>query len=494
MSFEIDGTTWLPQSASEHTAQIMSKINSLLQENNVKDSDGNIVQLKQNYANALYLLALGEGQRFSDNDEKLSAAINSFNIELCDDTQIENLLPIAAITRNPGSYSTLRLTVTATDDGECTIPEGTKAPYGDVNFIVQTKVVISAGSSQIIETVCDTIGPVAVLSGEVNSFEGQIVNLKTVINNESSVPGVSAETTNDLRKRLISGDTIKYSLNGCKEALEELTGVTYARIYFNYYNSDTMELAGGVVLQPRTAYIVIHGSSDKIAEVYTSYMNAPTQNAPEAKGSYSTVKISVTAKEEGNAILSEGTSATYEGHKFIIDTATTVNAGESLEVNFTCDTWGPYEVPARGITNLDQTIENVKTATNLNASIPGTYDPKHVQNWVSSSGQAIPIYYDDASEKNVFVKVVLKEDAENTTQVENQIKRDLIVSSAQWKIGEGVTQLLTSAPFVDCTYTQVAYTQVSLDGVNWTETIEVGCNVIPRVSDGTIEIAQLGDE
>lgn len=493
MSFKLNGETWQPQTASEHTVQIIQKINQLLQENEIKDEDGNIIQLKQNYGNALYLLALGDGNRFADNDAKLEQAINSFNIELCDENQIANLLPIAAVTRNPGSYSSLRLTVTASEDGTCTIPAGTKAPYGNVNFVTKTETILTPGATQVIDTVCDTLGPVAVLSGEVTSFETEIANLESVENMESSVPGVAPETTNELRQRLINGDTIKYSLNGCKSALEELTGVTYARIYFNYNVSSDIELPGGVELAPRTAYIVIHGSSDKIAEVYSEYMNAPTQNSPIGEGTKSTVVVTVTAADGGNAVLTGTTSVTYGGKTYVIDSATTVLAGESEDVQFTCEEIGPNNIPAYGITELDQTIENVESVYNTRPAVPGTNDPKHTQNWVTSSGQAIPIKYDDAMEQNVFVKIWLKEDAEAGTQVENQLKRDLIASSAAWGIGQTVTQILTCQPFVNCTYTEVAYTEVSLDGETWDQYKALGCNVIPRVSDATISIEQLGD-
>ena len=91
MSFEINGETWQPKTAVQHADLIIDKINQLLQEENVTDKDGNVVQLKKNYGNALYLLALGDGQCFADNDAALSKAINSFNIELADEQQIENL-------------------------------------------------------------------------------------------------------------------------------------------------------------------------------------------------------------------------------------------------------------------------------------------------------------------------------------------------------------------------------------------------------------------
>ena len=491
MSFKINGETWQPKTAIQHADLIIDKINELLQNNNVTDKDGNIVQLEKNYGNALYLLALGDGERLANNDAELSKAINSFNIELCDDQQIENLLPIAAITRNPGSYSTLILTCTASSDGACVIPAGTKAPYGDVNFVVQNEVVLSAGSTANIETVCDTLGPVVVLTGEITEFETEIANLESVENPTSSVPGIAPETTDALRNRLINGDTIKYSLDGCKRALEELTGINHARIYFNYNTTEPIQLAGGVEVEPRTAYIVVMGASDKIAETYAEYMNAPTQNDPNAEGTYSTVNLTITAKSTGAATLPNTTTATYNGHVFKINSAVTIPASTTQVVPFTCTEWGAYDVPSFGIERLDQTITNVDSAQNMQPAIPGSGDPKHEQNWITSSGQAIPIKYDDAKKQNIYVKVFLEKDADAGDQVDNQIKKDLIYSSANWEIGQAITQLLTCAPFTSVKYTKVAYTKVSTDGTNWYDMLEMGCNVVPAVTDGTISIVSL---
>lgn len=404
MSFQIDGQTWQPKSTAEHTNEILNKINSLLQENNITDEKGNVVQLSANFANAFYLLALASGNRYADQDEKLVAAINSFNIELCDDQQIENLLPIAAVDRNPGSYSTLKLTCTVAPGERCSIPAGTRAPFGAYYFVTKNDVLIdnTTGSEpmkQEVSTVCDQIGPVIALTGEVNSFEGSIAGLGSVTNEESSVPGVAAETTNELRQRLIQGKTIKYTLEGCKSALEELTGIAYARVYFNYNTSTTITLPGGVVLQPRTAYIVVYGSGyEGLAETYAEYMNAPTQNAP-------------------------------------------------------------------GATTTART-----------------------QNYVTNSGQEIPVKFDEAGEKLIYIKIVLTEDAEDTDEIEAQLKRDLLEASAKWEIGQDVTGLLAGEPFINITYTKVAYCEVSEDGETWSQIIESGCNIIPRISDETIEI------
>ena len=491
MGFKIDDTEWLPQTTQEHATAWMEEINALLEANNVTDETGSIVKLSQSFASALYLQVLAGASRLEKNDEKLNAGINSLNVEACDDQQIENLLPIAAIIRNTGSYSTLTLTVTADAENVCVIPAGTKAPFKSVKFIVQTQIVLQPGTTQNIATVCDTIGAIVVLKGEITAFETQIPNLASVVNNVSSIPGNNAETTASLRQRIIKGNTIPYSLDGVKIALEELTGVNHARVFFNYNTSGFLTLAGGIELQPRTAYVVINGESDSIAETYARYMNAPTQNAPGASdtGSYTTVEVLVTAGS-GNATVPKGTSFLYDGMTFKSDSEKTVSAGSTASVGFTAIDVGPVTIPAGAITAFDTNIENAVNITNK-ASVPGIAKTAYSQNYISGSGQTIPVKYDKAENEIVFVKVFIAKTGESGSQIENQIKRDLIAASASWIIGQNITSLLTSAPFADGTYTEVAYTQVSRDGETWVNLIETSVNAIPRVSDDTITVETL---
>lgn len=494
MSFKIDGREWVPQTVNEHAVAWMEQINALLEANDVRDSEGNIIKLSQNFASALYLQVLAGSDRLAINDQKLQSAINSFNIELCDDQQIENLLPIASITRNPGSYSTLILTCTASNDGVCTIPAGTKAPYGDVNFVVQTEVVIQAGQTQNVNTVCDTIGVYAVLSGEVTAFDIQIPNLESVINHVSSVPGNAAESTSSLRRRILRGQTVPYSIDGVKLALEELTGINHARVYLNVDPDADLTLPGGIVISPRTAYIVINGSSDQLAETYAKYMSAQTQNAPGASptGSYTTVDVYFTAGEEA-ATIPAGTTFTFDGMPFTIDSDASVSAETTETVTFTATEVGAVVIPSASITSANFTtpLENITNVSNAE-SVPGVDKTAFTQDYETASGQLIPIKYDKAINETVFVKVWLAEgDNNDSPEIRNQIKRDLIASSASWVIGESITSLNTGAVFNECTYTKVAYTQVSTDGTNWENMVTVAANAIPRVSDSSIIVDSL---
>jgi len=169
-----------------------------------------------------------------------------------------------------------------------------------------------------------------------------------------------------------------------------------------------------------------------------------------------------------------------------------INAGEQRRILFTSPENCIVAVPAGAIEKLDNEVPNVVYVLNTETGIAGSENPKRMQEWVSASGQKVPIYFDKAGERMIFVKVWLADGADNGTHIHNQIKRDLIISSADWSIGQSVTQLLTGQPFIRCTYTKVAYTEVSLDGDTWRSMVEVGCNVIPRIADATISIEQVG--
>lgn len=400
----IDRTTWQPQNAQAFADELMNGINAILQENNIRDDNNNLVSLTPSFSNAFYLLALAAAEKLAENDSHLQLGLNSFNVALCDDQQVENLLPITGIERNAGSYSTLKLTVTAGASGACVVPAGTRAPFEDFFFVVKETVTIPAGTSAEVQTACDTVGPVVVLSGEVQAFEVSLANLDNVINNESSVPGTAPETVAQLRRRIAVGATIDSGIDGLKYALEALPGIAYARVYFNYNTSANLTLPGGVVVPPRKAYIVVYGDSVEsapVADTYAAYMDSETINAPGA----------------------------------------------------------------------------VETALS--------------QNYVTASGQVIPVYYDRASEQNIYVKIYLEADAETGSSVESQLRSDLIASSADWEIGGALTSTQLNAPFIDCTYTDIAYIKVSDDGTTWSDYLVVGSNKVPRILDAniTVEVA-----
>jgi hypothetical protein len=192
-----------------------------------------------------------------------------------------------------------------------------------------------------------------------------------------------------------------------------------------------------------------------------------------------------------SATVPEGTAFTFDGVTFTNDTEVTISAEATETITFTATEVGAVTIPSGSITAFSTPVENVVNITNQ-ASVPGIDKTAYTQDYVTASGQLIPIKYDTASNQTVFVKVFLAVgDNNDSPQIRNQIKRDLIASSSAWVIGESITSLITGAPFKDCTYTTVAYTQVSTDGVTWSNIISVAANAIPRISDSTIIVESL---
>ena len=165
-----------------------------------------------------------------------------------------------------------------------------------------------------------------------------------------------------------------------------------------------------------------------------------------------------------------------------------MTATETATVGFTATEVGAVTIPSGTIHGFTQAIDGLTYITNAQ-SVEGIPKTAYTQDYITASGQSIPIYYDKADSQQVFVRVVLEKGENNDTeQIRNQIKRDLIASSANWVIGESVTSLITSAPFSNCVYAKIAYTQVSTDGTNWSSRVATSANVIPHVSDSTIII------
>jgi hypothetical protein len=90
----------------------------------------------------------------------------------------------------------------------------------------------------------------------------------------------------------------------------------------------------------------------------------------------------------------------------------------------------------------------------------------------------------------VFIKIVLAKGADFSQETQNQLKTDLIKASASWELGSEVTSLLAGGALLNITYTDVLYCKVSEDGETWGDNINLGCNVVARVLDSTIEIEQ----
>lgn len=271
MSFEILGQTWTPETAMQHAQQMLAVINA------DRASRGES-PLVASAGNAVWLILLAAGSRNQAVDEEMDIGLNSLNPALCDDDQILNVLPMVGTQRVPATRSTAVVTVTVQNPGSpITIPAGSSLPFGNINFLTDDEYTNATAPATIdIPVTCDTPGAIVCPANSLTSFGAPISNVLSVNNDDPANVGVAEETIAQVRQRIIIGDTIPYGVNAAIRAIRSLTGITAANVFFNSSNSDDLNLPGDIDVPPRTAYIVITGFSDELANAYWGAMAAPT--------------------------------------------------------------------------------------------------------------------------------------------------------------------------------------------------------------------------
>lgn len=274
MSFEINGITWTPETADLHAQDILNAMNALL-------SAQGLPTVSATPANALWLFMLAVGSKEQTQDDDLSAAINSFNLALCSDQQILNLLPIAGTSLIPGAFTLVNLKVTA-GGGTTVVPSGTILPYGSVNFLTTSGISLTTSGVGFVNAQCDTLGPIVVPASGLTAFGVNIPNLSSVYNPTAGVTGRNTETADEARQRLILGQTIGFNLNGVQMALQSIPGITAAKVWFNIDTVNNLVLTGGTVVPPRHCRIIVAGSDTSgtmIASNYLQRITCPTDGA-----------------------------------------------------------------------------------------------------------------------------------------------------------------------------------------------------------------------
>jgi hypothetical protein len=272
MSFEVSGSTWVPKSALEHAQSMLDAMNTVLRPLGK--------ELTPSMTNVIWWICLGLGDLASTFDDNLSSAKDSFNLDLCDDDQLQNLLPITGVTRIPGSYSTISATFLGDATGQ-TVPAGThvKVQNQDALFVLDEDLVVPPSTSVSGACTCDTIGEIYVLSSQVTGTVETLPHIVSVTNASAAIAGSAEESLTQVRRRIVNGLTIKNNLDGLATELRSLPGIQYAAVYFNPSSSAALVLPGAISLPARNMYIVIKGASDRIADTFAKYSMATTYGA-----------------------------------------------------------------------------------------------------------------------------------------------------------------------------------------------------------------------
>jgi len=472
--------TWKPSSASEHAADILAQINAVLAANNVLDGSGNVIQFAASLGNVVWIMCLSLGQILADNDQDLLGASQMFSVAEETDAQLASTLPMTGTSFIPGAYSLVTLVVTADSSG-ATVPSGTKAAYGTIcNFVAQATLTLGSGSSGSLLCEADVLGPIAVPPGTLTSFTTTVPHVASITNPAAAVVGRNVETSQQIRQRLLQGNTANQNLQGTARAIASIQGITQSAVYLNQSPTVNLVLQGPINVPPLSAYIVVAGSDitgDAIATAYAERMLIQTFSVgPGAPANFS--RSDFTFAASGNTITSAGGSFSTAG--------------------FVAGQW--WSVTGSGSNNFTFKVGSVSgssivvapssaTVTNEAAGATVTFTAKNVQPYMTAAGQLIAVQYDNAVAQNVYVTVYYE--AGTPTQVGFDTTLQAIVAGIPWTIGAHVTGAAIASAIAAAGYTYAVVTgvAVSLDNTSWHNEVIVNGNALPSIPSANVTVA-----
>lgn len=474
---------WTPKTAAEHAADLLADINAQLLANGVLDSAGNQMVLKPVASNAVWIICLAVGAMRADDDLALLAAAQMFSIAQASDAQIQEILPLAGTTLIPGAYSLLTLHVTVDSTG-ATITPAARAPFGTIcNFIPLSTTVIAPSGSADILCQADVIGPISVAPATVTAFSPAVAHVVTVSNPASAVIGRNPETIQQVRQRLLGSQINDFSLDGTINAVLSVQGITAAFIYLNTSPTITLNLQGSISVPPLKAYIVLAGSDitgTAIAAAYAKRMLVDTFSVgPGSPAPYTRTDISFAAVDQSiNTAAGNFTTAGFVSGQWV-----QITDGTASPLN-------------NGIIGLVGTVTSTKIILSNawpaplqteGAGASVTLTVKSVQVFTTTSGQKIPIQYDQAVAQTIYVKVFYELGSATATGFDTSIKS--VVSGIQWAIGEHVTSAKVLQGLKGFQYATITGAQVSTDNVNFFNEVLPNGNAIPTIAAGNITVA-----
>nr|DAU58902.1 MAG TPA: Baseplate wedge protein [Caudoviricetes sp.] len=273
---EFEGKEYIVDDPTTNAYNLLNYINEYLEENNVKNRKGELVQLKINLGSPIWLIVFGLGYMATVLQKIMYSVGQAFSIGSCSEQQVLSLAQIARVERKQGSYTVLPIRVTA-GAGVCTItPADTVTyTYNDIEYVFTpvNEVSIPAGNTDTVYFTADKTGPVYITAGDITKLDTEPVNLASV-SNLGAEPGTNVETINQLRTRIQENERVT-PVAAAISAINGLTGVNKCNIIYNINNVESIERAGHMV-KPRCAILFVQGSSRDIAETYYSHMYAET--------------------------------------------------------------------------------------------------------------------------------------------------------------------------------------------------------------------------
>jgi hypothetical protein len=278
MAITIDGVDYDAQSPGEIALDIQTRINEYCAENNVLNSEGEVMQIDANITSIAWQILLAQGYSDSMLQQIMRSIAANFNFGECSDVQLLELARIARVKKRVASNTTVMVYIEADDEGgvhiESTNVSTVVTDTATLVFHPAYTVDIEAGESANIIFVSDKTGPYNVRENSITSFDIPVPHVR-VMSSLAGVPGRKDETLAELRWRMETGRGSGSDLENAMAAIQQLPGVSFCNIFVNDSNVNNVTI-NDVRIGPRHAAIFVLGYSDNIAEEYFNYMTMET--------------------------------------------------------------------------------------------------------------------------------------------------------------------------------------------------------------------------
>lgn len=277
---ELDGIEYVVKTPAENTQDLVDYINQYCVDTDVRNSQGEVIEIEVNFTSPIYLLLWAVGYMATVIQKLLYSIGRQYSIAASSEKQLLNIASNAGLKRRDPTYTTIRVMAFASDDGTCEITTALKVtiPIEGKNYQFNPTyaVSIAAGQHAVLVLTANVLGSLSLLAGAIVAFDTDVPYLDHLVS-EASVPGRDIESIPALRRRLQDRQNLNSGLDRAIQAIRNLAGVVACNIF---YNSNSLEsvVINGVTIPPRCTTIYVQGYSPNIGKAYFAHIDRASVN------------------------------------------------------------------------------------------------------------------------------------------------------------------------------------------------------------------------
>ncbi len=295
LDFDDTGVYPVIKNTEDNTSDIVDYINTYCQQNNIKNSKGEVIYIDKNKSNPIYMMLFGVGYLNTMLQKMIRSAANSMSIQDSNPSQLHNIADILKLPPKAGAYTYLSMSIQYSSSANIYINQQNTCSVilntgKRLTFEPLENVVLPYQSTQATLLYrCTEYGAYTIEPGIIQSFDvvpSLVTGAAINISNVYCWPGALAETDGQLRERLQDYYNADTRIDKCITALRSLPGIVKASIMFNPSVNETISCiettaygkqyvktqAGPFVVPPRRSLIFIHGTSDSISKEYYKHL------------------------------------------------------------------------------------------------------------------------------------------------------------------------------------------------------------------------------